>query len=100
MAKVTAHLKDISVSGLALLVDLEAEDALGELDVIEMSFRLPTSDKDFRLVGSIRNRELVNEHVRYGVEFDDKRSKYFPRQQDEIFAYVMHRQRAALRKSA
>ena len=98
MAKVTARLKDISVSGLALLVDPEAENTLGELDVIEMSFRLPTSDQDFQLVGWIRSRELVNEHARYGVEFDDKRSKHFARRRDEIFAYVADRQRQELRK--
>ncbi len=96
--KVTARLKDISVSGLALLVDPEAESTLGELDVIEMSFRLPTSDKDFQLVGWIRSRELVNEHARYGVEFDDKRSKHFARRRDEIFAYVADRQRQELQK--
>lgn len=96
MDPVTARLKDVSVSGLALLVSSGAEKTLGACDSVEMSFRLPTSDKDLHLVGWIRNRQLNHEHVRYGVEFDEERSHNFTRQQDEIFAYVMHRQREAL----
>ena len=91
---VTGCLKDISVSGLALLVEPEAAYTLGALDVIEMSFHLPTRDKAFQLVGWIRNRELVHEHVRYGVEFDHTHSQVFSPAARKIFAYVMHRQQA------
>ena len=74
---VTGCLKDISVSGLAVLVDPDAEYTLGALDVIEMSFHLPTRVRAFQLVGWIRNRELVHEHIRYGVEFDHTHTQAF-----------------------
>lgn len=74
---VTGCLKDISISGLAVLVDPDAEYTLGALDTIEMSFHLPTRVKTFHLVGWIRNRELVHEHIRYGVEFDHTHTQAF-----------------------
>ena len=94
--KITTLLKDISISGLAFLLEPEAESILGAIEVIEMSFRLPTSDEDFELLGRIRRRELIEKDILYGVEFDDQ-TEDFGRRREEISAYVMHRQREELK---
>lgn len=94
--KITTLLKDISISGLGFLLEPEAESILGAIEVIEMSFRLPTSDEDFELLGRIRRRELIEKDILYGVQFDDQ-TEDFARRREEISAYVMHRQREELR---
>jgi c-di-GMP-binding flagellar brake protein YcgR len=89
--KAVASVKDISAIGTAILIDREAEVTLAATDVVEVSFQLPISDKTVELVSWIRNRQLQDESVCYGLEFDADRSEYFERQQNEIIKYITRR---------
>jgi len=44
------------------------------------------------VVSWIRNRQLQDDRVCYGLEFDQDRSKDFEKQNSEIIKYVRHRQ--------
>ncbi len=83
--------KDLSLIGLAILVDREAEVTLAATDLVDVSFRLPMSQNKLQLVSWIRNRQLQDDHVCYGLEFDPDRSNHFKTQQDEIMKYVRRR---------
>lgn len=85
------RVKDICAIGVAILVDREAEVTLAATDLVNVSFRLRTSQQNVQLVSWIRNRQLQDEWVCYGLEFDPDRSEYFREQQDEVMKYVKRR---------
>lgn len=88
------HLKDLSTVGAAVLVDRRAESTLAATDLVELSFRLPGSGRALRLTAWIRHRELQDEHVCYGLEFDPMRSEAFARDEHELLKYARRRQLA------
>lgn len=86
-------LKNISVGGAAVLIDREAEAALATTDVIDVSFQLPQGSKLLRLRGWIRHRELQDDLMSYGLEFDRTHAEDFAEQLDEIVRYIAQRRR-------
>lgn len=85
------QIKDISAIGIAIIIDREVEVTLASTDLVDVSFRLPKSDKTVQLVSWIRNRELQGDNVCYGLEFDPDQSEYFTGQQNEIVKYIKRR---------
>lgn len=85
-------IKDLSAVGIAVLVDRAAEEAFATIDLVEIAFRLPTSSETLKLMGWIRHRQLKEDRVYYGLEFDPDRSARFDQQQHAIVRYVKRRQ--------
>jgi hypothetical protein len=86
-------LKNISVGGAAVLIDREAETALATTDVIDISFQLLQGSKPLHLRGWIRHRELQDDLMSYGLEFDRTHAEDFAGQLDEIVRYIARRRR-------
>jgi hypothetical protein len=88
---VDCDLRDISKSGLSLRVAAGGETRLCELDRLQLAFQLPGDDEDFDIEAEVRYRQLVDEHVHYGLEFDQlptgiarRIEAYIQRRQNEI----------------
>jgi hypothetical protein len=88
------QVKDICGIGAAVLLDRVVETTFAATDLVEVSFKLPLRSTDVRLMAWIRHRELQDEYVCYGLEFDAARSKHFTQQQNEILKYARRRQLA------
>ncbi len=86
------RVKNISPVGIAILVDHDVETKLAAIDQVITVFQLPASDQMLEVVSWIRNRQLQDDRVCYGLEFDQDRSKDFEKQNSEIIKYVRHRQ--------
>ncbi len=88
------RVKNISPVGIAILVDHEVETKLAAIDQVITAFQLPASDQMLEVVSWIRNRQLQDDRVCYGLEFDKDRSKDFEKQNSQIIKYVRRRQLA------
>ncbi len=86
-----AALSDISMSGCLLLFQPEGAPKLG--DNVQLEFRLPGLETNFRFSGTVRSESEFRNRVRCGVEFEANDSREFKAQQVEISRYVMQRQR-------
>lgn len=90
-----AQLADISAGGCAMLFDPKHAPSVG--DDVQLSFRLPDSDHQYRLTGTVRIAREFAKFMRCGIEFEDARAKQQTPQQKRIAQYVMQRQRDDLR---
>jgi hypothetical protein len=86
--------KDISIVGAAILVDRSAETTLAATDLIQAMFRLPSSSSALRFAAWIRHRELQDNCVCYGLEFNSIQSANFKQQQNEVLKYARRRRLA------
>jgi hypothetical protein len=98
--QVRARLVDISPDGMAFAVPLAAESALAAVDRLVACINLPGGRQPPRLGILIRNRSVLGNEVRYGVEFDLERTQDAQRQQAAVTRYVMDRQRTLIRRRA
>ncbi len=92
----TARLKDISATGMGILVDRDVNVRFEGAALLELSFTLPDVRNELRVVAYVRNRRPIEDLYCYGLEFDEQRSNRFVKQQDDILDFVMRRQRQAL----
>jgi hypothetical protein len=90
----TGRVKDICGVGAAVLLDREVETTLAATDLVAVGFRLPPNDVMLQFTAWIRHRELHEESVCYGLEFDSGRSDQFQQQQNEILKYTRRRRLA------
>lgn len=88
--EIICQLVDISGTGVALLLDQDAEVALAATDEVALTFNLPNYPRAFRLEARIRHRRVVSNRIRVGLEFVDG-------EQEAIVDYVMQRQREELK---
>ncbi len=88
------RVKDICGVGAALLLDRTVETTFAATDLVEVSFTLPSTGARVHLAAWIRHRELQDDYVCYGLEFDSGRSQQFSRQQNEILKYAKRRRLA------
>jgi hypothetical protein len=91
--EVIGNLKNISAGGAAVLVERNAETVLATTDVVNVSFELPQGSRPLRLRGWIRHRELQDNLMSYGLEFDRAPIGDFTQQLDEIVRYIARRRR-------
>ena len=91
------RIKDISDTGVGIIVGGALESDTIGLDSIALSFHLPTEDHDTTLTGQIRHQETQHDQTIVGVEFDDE-SEDFKDHRKEIVRYLMQRQRELLKK--
>lgn len=83
------RLRDISKSGMSLRVASQVETQLCSMDRLELRFHLPGDDALFDLMAGVRYRQLLDECVHYGLEFERTPGDAAGR----IEAYIQRRQR-------
>ena len=86
-----ARLSNISATGLGALAPRAVEDVLAGVQTVELELRFPGSDRALDLVALIRNRELHDETVYYGVKFDAGLTPDFLDKAEDIVAYILAR---------
>lgn len=92
-------LKDVSASGMGVLVDAFTDRALAEHREVDIVLELPGLDSLIACVGRIRYRRLVGCGIKHGVEFAPDLTPGFASVERRVNEYVMNRQRQLLQSS-
>lgn len=92
-----AQLLDLSASGMAVKVPRRVEDALCDAEDLRVELTLPRQSRPLILMVVLRQRVLLSDGVRYGMFFD-RDDPAFAGVENAVMAYVMRRQREALKK--
>ena len=96
-----AILRDISATGLALLLSVKDEPELFSLWRLKVVLHLPTSDEPVELIGHVcHRRRFGTRAVRYGIDFDQQETQDFENKQNLVFGYVAGCQAGWLRRLA
>lgn len=89
--------KDISATGIALLVRAEHESRLFSDWNVQLWLQIPVDEgPDIELAGRVCTRRLEGEGVCYGIDFDIDATPDFGQKQDVIHEYVESCQAAAI----
>ena len=96
-ARCSAPLLDLSASGMAVKVPAKVEEAMCRESRARLELSLPRHTTPLQLVGVIRHRVLLSDGVRFGMHFD-RHHVSFAGAENAIMAYVMRRQRDALKR--
>jgi len=87
------HAQDVSTTGLSFVIGGELESALAEVEVVDLTLRLPSAGEDLCFTGKILSRALTSEGVRYGLCLVEDGRKDFERRVTALSAYVASRHR-------
>jgi len=79
---------DLSTAGIALGAELESEEALLEVDEVELALYLDPDGVPVLVMGQLVWRRLVGTEVHYGIEFQASRTPGFGSAQERIDRYV------------
>ena len=90
----TGQMRNISASGMAVVVDAEVERALAPVVDVNLEFRLPGSNQALAFRSAIRHRYLQEEGngICLGLSFHADGSPAFDFQQRAIADYILTRQ--------
>jgi len=91
-------IRDISATGVSIVVSGDLEKSDIGMDTIELSFSLPDTEGDVDLSGTIRHKKLDMDATWVGIEFDEQEDTRTDTQQQKILRYIMQRQRELLKK--
>ena len=94
-----AQVKDISVSGIGLLLALDTESKFGDFGSIALELSIPGTEQPVKLIGNIRNRRLQDDQLVYGIEFDPEKTEDFAAQQEIVRRYVQELLQAEIQNS-
>ncbi len=88
--RTTGQMRNVSPSGIAVVIDAKAERSLARIVDVDLQFRLPGSDQALVLCSAIRHRyqQEDDDGVCIGLSFDANRSPAFDEQQRTIADYV------------
>jgi c-di-GMP-binding flagellar brake protein YcgR len=89
---IEARMIDISITGIGLEVDPDEVEILDLPVEVTVSFQLP-GFKTFLLSGTALHRMEVGKTLKYGIKFDWEQTEDIERQQDDLEAYVLERQK-------
>ena len=97
--RTTGQMRNVSASGIAVVIDAEAERAFARIVDVDLEFRLPGNNQALVLCSAIRHR-CQQEHgdgVCMGLTFDADKSSAFDVQQRAIADYILTRQAELVR---
>lgn len=91
---------DLSVGGLAVLVDHRVPDAVHRGDHFFLTFALPSIAEDFYMLGSVRHSRVVKDSgsLRMGLSFRPWCGTRFAHDQRRISQFVVQHERRLLRR--
>ncbi len=81
-------LKDISATGVAVLVRMTDEPHLYSAWRLRLFLSLPGREEVLRFVGNVCHRRRVKDAIRYGIDFDAGATTNFERKQNAVSVYV------------
>lgn len=89
---------DLSGGGLGLMVDDALAEKFALVSRLEIELVLPDEEQPVRVIGRICYRLRLGRRQRLGIEFDARRTKFFPRVQSRIMQFHTRRQRELLKR--
>jgi hypothetical protein len=89
-------LRDISKTGMSLRVGAQGEVALCRADRLHLRFRLPGDGELFDLSADVRYRQLADDTVQYGLEFDWTDQACAAASMRRIEAFILRRKSAII----
>lgn len=92
-------LKDVSASGVGVLVGSETDERLVDVALVEIEIEFPGDEESTRFVGRIRYRGMNGCSIKHGIEIDAGLTLNFEHVDERIRTYVMERQREILSNS-
>ncbi len=98
--RTTGQMRNVSTSGIAVVIDAEGERALARIVDVDLEFRLPGGNNQaLVLCSAIRHRcqQEDDDGVCIGLTFDADKSPVFDVQQRAIADYILTRQAELIR---
>ena len=97
--RTTGQMRNVSASGIAVVIDAEVERTLARIVDVDLEFRLPGSNQALVLCSAIRHRcqQEDDDGVCIGLTFDADKSSAFDVQQRAIADYILTRQAELVR---
>ena len=92
-------LRDISASGVGLLVGSETDEQLVDIGLVEVEIDFPGDEAPTRFFGRIRYRGMNGCSIKHGIEIDGNVTPNYERVDARIRRFVMERQREILSNS-
>jgi hypothetical protein len=90
---------DISQSGMGLGIKPEVTKILGHPEQVILSFRLPTSKKTVKIVGTTVHPRTSRKIILYGIKYDFGQTEDSYQQESAITSYVIYRQREIITRT-
>lgn len=87
-----ARLKDVSVTGIGVLLAPDTGTALAAADLLGISLRFPISGRTLNIAGRIRHRTPQAGALCCGLRLAPDHCEHFESDQEELSDYVIHRQ--------
>lgn len=95
--RVAAVLRDLSETGMSVLLGKEDEWILAAAQVVQAEFFLPRYPDPLRFEADVRHRRLERTAVHYGMRFNTA-AQGFEANREAVAAFVAERQHAMLRR--
>ena len=92
-------LRDLSTTGVSLVIRRQLEARLFSLSKVRITLQLPDEKNPIAMIGCIRNRRLLDASLVYGIEFEKEDSTDFLMRQDQILRFVLNRYSENSRRS-
>jgi len=89
-------LKDLSLTGIGVLVDTDTDEALVEASLLEVEIELPGSFVALQFIGRIRSRGMAGCAIRHGIEIVPELTEAHAFLEDSLRSYSRQRQRELL----
>jgi len=80
--------KDISITGVGVVLEPQVEQELLEVDGLYLRLWLPGAEQGMRIFGRVRSRRLVKKSILYGFIFDEEQTEDFRAKQEQIEVYT------------
>lgn len=92
--RTTGRMRNVSTSGIAVVIDAEVERVLARIVDVDVEFRLPGSNQALVFCSAIRHRHQQEDigGVCIGLSFDAGKSPAFAAQQRVIADYILSRE--------
>lgn len=91
-----ALLKDLSLTGIGVLVNADTDEALVEASLVEVEIELPGSYVSLPFIGRIRSRSIAGCAIRHGIEIVPEMTEAHSFLEDSLRSYSRQRQRELL----
>lgn len=96
---ILTKIADLSRLGVGVAVPDDAEDILFTCEVMRVEFQLPGDEVPFDLVCTVRQRRFQGLFLRFGLEFDSRRTPHHAQQEERLNRFVMRRRIEVIRRS-
>ena len=92
-------LKDLSLTGIGVLVNSETDQLVVDADLLEVELDLPDGEAPLAFVGRVRFRGIAGCSIKHGIEIEYDLTIDPEVVEERLRAYSMQRQRELLRAS-